>query len=51
MATRNEGDELQYYNKENQEDNVEHWDRKLNANDDGEDNATAHFTACVALYN
>ena len=30
------------------------WDRKLNdtdANDDGEDNATAHFTACVALHN
>ena len=54
MATRNEWDELQYHNKENQDDNVENWDRKLNdtdANDDGEDNATAHFTACVALHN
>ena len=42
VATRNEWDEqLQYYNKENQDDNVEkeNWDRKLNdtdANDDGE---------------
>ena len=54
MATRNEWDELQYHNKENRDDNVENWDRKLNdtnANDDGEDNATAHFTACVALHN
>ena len=54
MATRNEWDELQYYNKENQDDNVKNWDRKLNdtdANDDGEDTATAHFTACVALHN
>ena len=54
MATRNEWDELQYYNKENQDDNVKNWERKLNdtgANDDGEDNATAHFTACVALHN
>ena len=28
------------------------WDRKLNetdANDDGDDDATPHFTACVAL--
>ena len=47
MATRNEWDELQYHNKENQ-------DRKLNdtdANDDGDNNATAHFTDCVALHN
>ena len=47
MATRNEWDELQYHNKENQ-------DRKLNdtdANDDGDNNAIAHFTACVALHN
>ena len=47
MATRNEWDELQNHNKENQ-------DTKLNdtdANDDGEDNATAHFTDCVALHN
>ena len=54
MATRNEWDELQYYNKENQDDNVKNWDRKLNdtdANDDGDNNATAHFTACVALHN
>ena len=46
MATRNERDELQYHNKENQ-------DKKLNntdANDNG-DNATAHFTACVAPHN
>ena len=47
VATRNEWDELQYQNKENQ-------DRKLNdtdANDDGDNNATVHFTACVALHN
>ena len=47
MATRNEWDELQYHNKENQV-------RKLNdtdANDDGDNNATAHFTACGALHN
>ena len=47
-------EELKYYDKENQDDNVENWDRKLNdtdANDDGDDNATAHFTACVALRN
>ena len=47
MATRNEWDELQYHNKENK-------DRKLNdtdANDNGDNNATAHFTACVALHN
>ena len=50
MATRNEWDEqLQYYNKENQDDNVEKI--KLGQKDDGEDNATAHFTACVALHN
>ena len=55
MTTAKEWDELiQYHNKENQDDNVKNWDRKLNdtdANDDGEDNATAHFTACVALHN
>ena len=53
MATRNKY-EKQYHDKENQDDNVKNWDRKLNdtdANDDGEDNATAHFTACVALHN
>ena len=33
---------------------MKNYDRKLNdtdANHDGEDNATAHFTACVALHN
>ena len=50
MATRNEWDELQYHNNHNKENQ----DRKLNdtdANDDGDNNATAHFTACVALHN
>ena len=54
MATRNEWDDLQYYNKENQDDNVKNWDRKLkdtDANDDGDNNATAHFTDCVAVHN
>ena len=47
MDTRNELDELQCHIKENQ-------DRKLNdtdADDDGVNNATAHFTDCVALHN
>ncbi len=54
MDTRNEWDELQYRNKENQDDNVKNWDTTLNdtdANDDGDNDATAHFTACVALHN
>ena len=58
MATGKELDELiQYHNKEKQEDkwkskNVQ-VDRKFNetdANDDGGDDATPHFTACVALH-
>ena len=46
MATRNELDELLQH--ENWDHNVKNWDRKLNdtdANDDGDNNATAHFTA------
>ena len=56
MATRKEWDELiQYENQGRQCGKVKsyNWDRKLNdtdANDDGDDDATAHFTACVALH-
>ena len=58
MATGKSWDELaQYHNKENQDDSgklkLYNWDRKLNdtdANDDGDDDATPHFTACVALH-
>ena len=58
MATGKEWDELiQYYNKENQETmwkrKIVQVDRKLNetdADDDGDDDATPHFSACVALH-
>ena len=58
MATGTELDELiQYHNKENLDDKwkskIVQLDRKLNetdANDDGDDDATPHFTACVALH-
>ena len=56
MATGKSWDDLiQYHNKENQDDKVDNnnWDRKHNetdANDDGDDDATPHFTACVALH-
>ena len=48
---------IQYHNKENRDimwkEKLYEWDRKLNetdANDDGDDDATPHFTACVALH-
>ena len=47
MATRNEWDELQNHNKANQDKKFKDTD----ANDDGDDNATAHFTDCEALHN
>ena len=58
MATSKEDALIQYHNKENQDDkvgkvNLYNWDQKLNetdANDDGDDDATQHFTTCVALH-
>ena len=48
---------IQYHNKENRDImwkvKLYEWDRKLNetdAKDDGDDDATPHFTACVALH-
>ena len=49
-------DELLQYNKQGKlrrKVKLYEWDRKLNetdANDDGDDDATPHFTACVALH-
>ena len=56
MATGKELDELLQYDKQGQlrrKVKLYEWDQKqnVNTNDDGDDNVTPHFTACVALHN
>ena len=57
MATRKWDELIQYHNKDNQDimwkEKLFEWNRQINetdANDDGDDDAITHFTACVALH-